>query len=150
MYIAVSFLIIGISRIAQRWFFEKDRFMNVAVTYGCIYVLLGLGMLVQIPLAYATIFLGGWILPILGIGGGLYRYFKYQRKGLLLCHVALDILLFVLLMYALFGEQSISVPVMVQCFFGGGSMEIMSDIFGSLVDQRHTNILEVRHIYYGA
>lgn len=112
------FIIAGISRIVQKWVLQKDRFMNAAVAYGVLYVVMGVGLILHLRLATLILLTISPILPILGIGGGLYRYFKYQRKPMILFHVALDILLLILIIIffanAYFFEHTNSVPIIVQ------------------------------------
>lgn len=112
------FIIAGLSRIAQKWVLQKDRLMNAAVAYGILYLAVGIGLILHLRFAMLILLTISPILPILGIGGGLYRYFKYQRKLIILFHVGLDILLLILIIIffanVYFIEHANSVPLIVR------------------------------------
>lgn len=92
---AMLLIISGITHILQIKFFVKDRLMTAAVLWGVLYLLLGVGILLGGYSATIGIIglVGAKYLPILGAAGGLYRFIKYQRKGLIIFHVLVDLLI---------------------------------------------------------
>ncbi len=92
--------------------------MNAAVAFGVVYIAIALGLILNLRIANLIVFTLGPILPLMGTVGGLYRYFKYQRKRIVLVHVALDVLLLILfiLLFAnvFFLEHTQSIPLIVR------------------------------------